>query len=946
MKSLKYIILAGCMLLPQGIELYAAKKAGTRHQGAPKKEIREATQNTGWSASNVVWGLVKTNEDNPQTLGVSKFSSLGAGMMIEGTSHVKANVASWIEDGQFYGFNCIYDMSYGMGGAITTTILTELTQYDPTSDWNVVAVNNFDKRKVFNATSVAYNYSDGKVYGCFYNPATEEYEFAVADPATKEKTVIGEPIDGYWYATFFDGEGNLYCIDDYGWLMRVDMETGELEDVDDTGVTPPGGYDGCAVYDSRSGKAYWSVYNSKSSIIYQVDLETAETVKLFDVDGKNRVLGLCVPRQTAESGAPDFVSGINLSLPGGATTGTLSFTMPTRTVGGDEMTGTAGYKLLANGEVLASGEAEYGANVEVPVSFVSAGQYELALMATNESGDGCQATDIVFVGNDTPNAPANVKAEWNKGVFKVSWDAVEGTVNHAVIDPSEVTYTVTRFPGEKVVATDISATEFTETLYPEEDGVYYYTVTAKYAGIESEPSASNEVSLSAMLSNDVEMAEFVAPTRVEPGVEFALKATVRNVGINKATGLKVNLYRDGELMLTEDVEPLEYDETGEVTFKQTLGILDKASYEYNAEVVADSDDDNTNNASEKSAVLLHLSPSPMVTSLEGSQGDGVLLTWVAPDLNGDDVAKEITDDFESYPSWSMGDELGDWVMDDRDENYLCPDVWFPFGEIDEDTKMAYCVLDNTHEDLEGDPDFDSYSGNKYLASMCSDAGANDDWLISPELPMGGQTISLYAKSRVGGYAAETFEVLSSINGTKWTKQARFEKIPTVWTEYMVTLPEDAKYFAVRCVSDYCDMFFLDDITFIRKGGEYALLGYNVYRDGAKLNESPLAEASYHDTAITEGNHQYAVTAVYEGEESRPATINMEVSAIKAVLGADVNVTTGHHTINVRNVVGVEVRVVTADGKVVAAGNSEMSVVVTPGIYIVKVGTTVRKVLVK
>jgi hypothetical protein len=43
-------------------------------------------------------------------------------------------------------------------------------------------------------------------------------------------------------------------------------------------------------------------------------------------------------------------------------------------------------------------------------------------------------------------------------------------------------------------------------------------------------------------------------------------------------------------------------------------------------------------------------------------------------------------------------------------------------------------------------------------------------------------------------------------------------------------------------------------------------GYNVYRDGNKLNETPLANTNYTETNITQGVYAYNVTAVYEGNK--------------------------------------------------------------------------------
>lgn len=881
MNKLTYTLLAACLMLSQGSDLYAAKKSGAPRKAMPAREIKHAPAGNGWSLSNVFWGLEKTNEYKPKTKGLYKLSPRGTYAMIEGTEKVKANVAGWMDaEGHYYGFDCINETSVNMSGQYQTTIQSTLTEYDPANAWSVVSTNNFDKRKVFYALSAAHNPADGKIYGCFYNPEAEAYEYAVVDPATKTKTVISD-LEYDWIAVFFDDKGTLYYIDEYYYLGTVDLETGETTDIEYTGVEK--GYYSCAAYDTRSGKAYWTTFDFNSmsekpicSTVYMVDLESAETVKLFDVDNMDSLNGIFVPAQTAVTDAPDFVTGIDLTNAG--TTGKLAFTMPASTVGGEALTGKGTYHFVANDVELATGEAEFGSKVEVDVTFPGEATYMMSLYASNEVGNGREATDMKFVGADTPLSPENVKAKWDKGVFTVTWDAVSGTINHSIIDPEEVTYTVTRYPGEVVVATDIKETSFSETLYPEADATYHYAVTAKFGSKESEAAASNEIELKGMAQNDVELTGLDVPARVFPGREFVVTATVKNVGVNEATGVKVNLYRNDVLVDTKEVAPLKYDDEAQVAFDQQLTILDNPQHQYRAEAVLENDNVMDNNVSENVDLTLRLSKAPVVDNAAAAGAEGVTLTWTAPALTGDDVVKEITDDFENYPAWSY-ENIGDWTLDDRDENQPYPDVYFPFGPFEEEfPPMAFCVFDNTHPDLEDNDDYAAYSGNKFLAALSSDSGQNDDWLISPELPLGGQTISLYARSRIGAkYAAETFEVLASTNGMKFNLVKQFAKISNKWEEYIVELPADARYFAIRSVSDYCDMLFVDDVTYTRKAqeGDYALVGYNIYRDGVKLNETPVEATTYVDGTADGGKHTYAVTAVYADDESRP--VNVEVA---------------------------------------------------------------------
>lgn len=947
--TLSLAILGSVALLGQGsVEMSAARRSkGPQKQHTARVEEAK-TEKSGWAKSNAFMAVLQSTGENEEILGVHEYSANGTAAKFEGSDKVKANVTSWEKDGIFYGFNTVYSLNYGMTGAIEETILSTLTGYDPET-WEEKSKNNFGKRKVFYCTCASYNYDDGKLYGCFYNPAEGEYSFAVVDPTVEkgDKKELGDWLYYIWNASFFDNKGNLYCVDEDGWLFEVDVETGEMIEIEDLGFSPD--YDSSAAFDPRSGLAYWSVTDrSGNSCVVAFDPETGESHKMFDLDKGTRVAGLYIPRQEVENGAPGYPTDIDLVMKAGELEGTLTFTMPTEDAEGNTLATEEGsYTLKANDKVVAEGKAVFGAEVKIDVKFEKEGVYRLNLAAGNANGRGLAATDVTFVGADAPQAPANVKAAWDKGEFTLTWDAVTETVNHSDMNPEEVTYKVVRFPEEKVVAENLKETSFKETLYPKEDTEFYYTVIAQYGGKDSEVAASNKVQLKKMYDYDVAVTAISAPQRVEPNADFEIEVTLANLGINPTKDVKVNLYEDGNLVKTENAEDIKYTEETSVKFTRNLGVLDAANHEYYAEVELAGDGATENNVSEKATVLLHLSCAPQVVDLAGDADNGVTLTWKAPAVSGDDVLKETTEDFESYESWTT-DELGEWKLVDEDGNEIGdPDI----EDMPIDAKrMAYCVIDNTHESIAEDDEFAAHSGNKFLASMWS-FDPSDDWLISPELPVGAQVVSFFAKSYVAGSMAESFEVLYSATDAKpksFKLLKKYEKIPAQWNEYIVSLPEDAKYFAIRCVSTYCNMFFVDDVTYVRKGGEYKLQGYNVYRNGEKINSNVVTETTFKDADAPIGKNSYAVTAVYEEGESCPSLLDLNLTGLESVAEANASVTVEGSRIVIAGAEGLSVSIASADGKLIYAGRgaANMSVAAPQGVMIVKLGTKVYKVLVK
>ncbi|MDE6176317.1 MAG: choice-of-anchor J domain-containing protein, partial [Paramuribaculum sp.] len=149
--------------------------------------------------------------------------------------------------------------------------------------------------------------------------------------------------------------------------------------------------------------------------------------------------------------------------------------------------------------------------------------------------------------------------------------------------------------------------------------------------------------------------------------------------------------------------------------------------------------------------------------------------------------------------------------------------------------------------------------------------ASDDWLVSPELYGGPQTVRFYALSLNDAYGNDTFEVYYSTGGNSYEDMKPIMHstvVPTQWTRYMVSLPDGARHFAIRCTSNNCYMMLLDDITFIAPGQprELTLKGYNVYCNYAKINDEPLTATEF---SVDRGSDDdvYYVTALYEQGES-------------------------------------------------------------------------------
>ena len=134
----------------------------------------------------------------------------------------------------------------------------------------------------------------------------------------------------------------------------------------------------------------------------------------------------------------------------------------------------------------------------------------------------------------------------------------------------------------------------------------------------------------------------------------------------------------------------------------------------------------------------------------------------------------------------------------------------------EGSPMAFVVLDDYL--LVGNYyNVTAHSGHRFFGSPYHTDRANDDWIVSPLLDFSEPfTFSFFARSFADRFPDEKFVVAYSL-----TTAAAASFIPlhcdtltstAVWTEYTFTVPAQARYVAIHCVSHDQYMFCLDDLT--------------------------------------------------------------------------------------------------------------------------------------
>lgn len=402
----------------------------------------------------------------------------------------------------------------------------------------------------------------------------------------------------------------------------------------------------------------------------------------------------------------------------------------------------------------------------------------------------------------------------------------------------------------------------------------------------------DDIAISTLSGNN--LAVFLtAPESVVMGKKADLTVAVQNLGENTVSDYAVKVYADDILVdqiAQEDTEELAFGQTAEYEVQYEASLFHPVGdVQLRAEVVFAADEDVTDNADEVEMALLEPVADPVQTVAANIADNGLAITWqTAP---AEEV--DIVEDFESYDDQFItdGQYLGRWLGYDVDKLQTY-DIDFDDQEIEwpfDDELYAFCIW--TPSLYTEDPDNLAFSakGQKSLLFMgalpTDEVEANDDWLISPELSGKAQTISFQVSELSDDYGEELYEVYYSTTDkeiSSFTLLAEGSVEAKEFSERSYDLPEGAKYFAIRYVSEDIYSFIVDDIHFQGLSVETPT-GFNIYVNeelvatvGADINSYDYA------AALNEGNYQVSVSALYGSRESLPVSADVAVSAIKEV----------------------------------------------------------------
>ena len=458
---------------------------------------------------------------------------------------------------------------------------------------------------------------------------------------------------------------------------------------------------------------------------------------------------------------------------------------------------------------------------------------------------------------------------------------------------------------------------------------------------------------------------------------FTVSARVSNIGDDEVKGYTAYLSYNGADIESKTMGPLASTKFETVEFTHSLNVSSPIGNVYKIRVETQGEKLLSDNESSEITVARNLLLLPEPRRVLNEPGTSVV-TWAEPDFDSA-VPAQFTDDFESYPciegdlendpenAWvTFLTEAGDWIFIDRDQYPIGGMMkwgeagyeFIEFPGIDVHTPQSWWIQHRLFMDFNntyfGHNDSWQYLANMYVVnSNFSAAMPQDDWAITPELCGREQLLTLWARS-YDPNIPESVEFLYSTGSTDpddFKLIRRIEELSGDWTQYAFVIPEGGKRFAIRgCSYVYMGsaQTFVDDVTFYpAKGDRQSLhfLGYNVYFDNLKVNSSPVDDLQF--VELPQGDHQFAVSAVYAEGESR-AVAATDPAGLEALKYAGIKVEAGIGTISISSLGGAAYGVVATDGTIYGSGigQEEATIDVPAGIYIVRLPHKAVKVVVR
>lgn len=453
---------------------------------------------------------------------------------------------------------------------------------------------------------------------------------------------------------------------------------------------------------------------------------------------------------------------------------------------------------------------------------------------------------------------------------------------------------------------------------------------------------------------DVAITEFWGSSNFNIDDTGSWQIEVYNRGLKDAEGVSIEILMDGKTIWSISDEYIPVGGSENYAGGHTFNATETGFHVISARVVFEADGNLANNNSTELGVMVNGSYYPTVEGLaaEINEASHANITWCAPQLP--DPSATIVDGAEDYESWLISG-FGQWLTIDRDRLGSGYFLELPYKWPNCEVNQAFIIWEAEEELVENFPNLIPYSGDKCFLSWLANASygwddpVNDDFLVSPEVA-GGTKVKFMVKGIGTEDNNETFEVMYSTNGRDADSfTVILSSVATKdWTPVEVELPEDARYFAIHYTASFQYGLMVDDIEYTPVTGSLKLEGYDVFRNGVKINDDIVTETNFVDLAPEAGENAYSVAALYDRGTSNacdPVSVFMTSGIVDEAVD-DVKIMTSDGTLTVTTSAPVSVKIFNISGSAVYNGvvSGARSFTLAHGIYIVNYGMKAVKIV--
>lgn len=468
-------VIAAIALAMAACPVSAQTKAQTAKSGAnflsPLKAAARA-------ASRDLWGYVNNANAYPTAsnqLGYMAFDMATAGnfrdLRTEDGRNMSPNGGASYYDG-------LYSFVHFQRSAESGKLVVTFHQLDTERKWGSVIAPELVTNPAIIATSMATSQLTGKVYGQFYTSDMASFEFGVMDYDVMDRTTIA-PSTRKYVAMGVSSEERVYGIATDGILYELDTTTGEEKAVGPTGVyvapSSEKSYTQSGAIDQDDDTFYWASFDANNhGALYSVNLKTGLATLIADFQHNEQILGLAIPEATPDAAAPATPTGFSVKFDGPSTNGWVSLSAPSKTYGGQTLSGDVNYSVRSGKTEVLTGTMPANSSITKEIT-APEGLNNFTVTLSNAAGKSKAAKTTAYVGYDEPKQVSFARLKIDeKGKASITWGKPSGTVHNGYL--GDLRYDIVRYPDAKVVGTNISGLSFSETIKDKHLRNYYYGI--------------------------------------------------------------------------------------------------------------------------------------------------------------------------------------------------------------------------------------------------------------------------------------------------------------------------------------------------------------------------------------------------------------------------------------------------------------------------------------